>query len=191
MEKRTRCLLEKFMNMKNNVKSSMNKLSSRSSGFLLWFAGLSFALLMIFKADYYASIFGVRWHLAFAVPMGGLVAFLAEGVRFSLMVASFYNIKHNQKISAALGFLGSIGMVLYDGYIAWKAGGVWGAQNEVYTGVLWFLIACGFLLEIRLCLVVSHTDENKESNDLGNGILTSIDTEKVLLELLKQSQGKK
>lgn len=113
---------------------------------------------MVFKADYYHIQLSDRWIWWLAYPAAIIYAFFVEGVRASLMLASANDASNKNWGRFVLGFLGSIGMIVYDIYISLGIGQMWG--QSVFTGMMIFLVVCGGLLEIRLCMLISGSTAN-------------------------------
>lgn len=143
------------------TKKTMNALAIQADLFLLIFAVLSFVLLIIFKSDYYSHIFNSRFGLKVGLGVGIATAFLTEGVRFSLLVASAADAINGNKKGLILGIIASILITIYDLFICVEVGLVWG--SVVHSHILQTFVILGLLLEVRLVLMV-----NKGGN-VGNG----------------------
>ena len=142
----------------------MNQLSSKASLFLLISSIGSFLVLIVFKAEYYHTIFLLRFYDSLAWVVGGSIAFLVEFVRFSLMISSAYDAKRSKWLGFMLGLGGSIALVVYEFYLCGEVGAIWDKESLVYTNILKFLVSVGLLLELRLCLLISGKSSNSSSS---------------------------
>lgn len=144
------------------TKKTMNLLSVHADLFLLFFAVLSFVLLIIFKTDYYLHIFNPRLGQKIGLGVAISTALLVEGVRFSLLVASAADAINKNKKGLWLGIIASILITTYDMFICNEVGLVWG--SAVHAHILQTFVILGLLLEFRLVLMVVNSGQ-----DLGNG----------------------
>jgi len=158
--------------MNNTTKNLMFEISKASPIFLLLVAALSFVCIMIFKVDYYAHIYNVRFSYWVAAVVGFVIALIAEGGRFALMVASVEDVRQGKGFRAFLGFIASLGLIGYDIYISFNLGAIWDSSNDVYTNVIIFLVVIGGVLELRLCLLMSKSTKNTPEEKKKDQVLT-------------------
>lgn len=121
---------------------------------------------MVFKTDYYLHIFSPRLGYKFGISVAVATAFLIEGARFSLLVASASDTINGNTKGLWLGIIASIVVTIYDIVICVELGNVWG--SVVHTHIFQVMVVLGLMIEIRLCLMVSPTHSSTPQNGQHN-----------------------
>lgn len=156
----------KLINM-TNVRTSfdapkiMREISKFAPFALLICALFSFVAVSIFTVDYYEHLFEKRFSDN-ARFMAIVVSVIQEAVRFGLLVTSIKDFSDKKPFNGWLGLAGSIILVAHDISIAKDISFLWSPENpSPYSGIFIFLILIGLLLEVRLILTLSGSNEEK------------------------------
>jgi len=173
--------------MKDTTKNFMYKISSQASLILLILAICTFIALTIFKFDYWHNSFLIKFNDMEAKIMAVFVASIAEAIRFGLLISSSKDIADKNTIGWVLGILASIGMLFYEVfYMAYHVGEYWSRQTTTFTNLFIFLAIMGFILELRLCLLMRGQEpEQKETNQIE---IDSILDRNLLQKILKDEK---
>lgn len=115
--------------------------------------------------------------------MAVFVASIAEAIRFGLLISSSKDIADKNTIGWVLGILASIGMLFYEVfYMAYHVGEYWSQETTTFTNLFIFLAVMGFILELRLCLLMRGQEPEQEETK-------KIDIDSILQKIIQN--GKK
>lgn len=148
--------------MNNTTKNFMNEISKQASLFLLVFALLSFVCLVVFKSDYYHSMFLKRFPDSISWTMAICIAVIVEGIRFSFMLSSAEDVRTGNRKGFVIGLIASLALLGYELYICKTVGEYWNPYDYIYVNILRFLAISGMVIELRLCLLISGKEAPKK-----------------------------
>ena len=149
--------------MKDTTKNFMYKISSQASLILLILAICTFIALTIFKFDYWHNSFLIKFNDMEAKIMAVFFASIADAIRFGLLISSSKDIADKNTLGWVLGILASIGMLFYEVfYMAYHVGEYWSQETTTFTNLFIFLAVMGFILELRLCLLMRGQEPEQE-----------------------------
>ena len=126
-------------------------------------------VLGYFKTWYYQDLFSNKFDSYHALFCGGILAFMIEGARFSFMMSSAQDLLNRNNKGLVFGFLGSIGLFIYEMFLCGSLGSFWSVDSSLYSNIFRFVASLGMVIELRLCLMLVETKEEEiEEEDQKN-----------------------
>lgn len=127
-------------------------------------AVLSFISMGVFQFNFYQE------ELSESLPTVGLflagsIAFITQIARIAFGLAGAHDFMRNENLRGILGLAASFGLTVFESFEASWMAEHWNAGSSSYVGLLQFIVWIGFILEVRLILMVSA--DEKESPDGG------------------------
>lgn len=125
---------------------------------------ISFVSYGIFGAHFYNEYFATKLP-EMSLGMAILFVVVKEGSRLILLISSATDFLHKNYWGGALGVLASIGLVIFEWREAIHVAQFWSPDSPtLFVNSFRFLIVMGLILEFRVILMLSNSEEKEQEN---------------------------
>jgi hypothetical protein len=156
--------------MENKTKNLMFQISKHASPMLLVLAIASFGVLVVFKTEYWHEHLLLHFNDGFAWALGAIIPLIVEGMRFGLLLASTEDKRTKNTSSLVLGYIGSLGLFVYEIFFVCPTLGKYWSNSPIYTDMFIFMACMGMIVELRLIFltkadVITQSNEQESHNN--------------------------